>query len=118
MKKNACFMYRTRTGASLKMKGAVQAIIDEISGRKLRPNSLIFFVPFGADSKFVSPIHILGPLYDAIPYIDGLDLCLSLLRRCDGIIMCGDWQHSRGCMAEYGYAKASGIPVFFFPREA
>lgn len=118
MRKKRLFYVSHPYGGKPENERAVQAIIDEISGRKLRPNSLIFFVPFGADSKFVSPIHILGPLYDAIPYIDGLDLCLSLLRRCDGIIMCGDWQHSRGCMAEYGYAKASGIPVFFFPREA
>lgn len=117
MKKKRLFYVSHPYGGNPENEKAVQDIIDEMSGRKLRPNSFIF-MPFGDDSAFVSPIHILGSLYDAIPYIDGLDLCLSLLRRCDGIILCGDWQHSRGCMAEYGYAKAIGIPAFFFPREA
>ena len=93
MKKKRLFYVSHPYGGNPENEKAVQDIIDEMSGRKLRPNSFIF-MPFGDDSKFVSPIHILGPLYDAIPYIDGLDLCLSLLRRCDGIILCGDWQHS------------------------
>ena len=46
-----------------------------------------------------------------MPYLEGLNLCLSLLKRCDTIIMCGDWQNSRGCMAEYGYALAKHIPI-------
>lgn len=35
-----------------------------------------------------------------------------LLSRCDILILSGYWWHSRGCMAEYGYAKARGIRIY------
>lgn len=63
-----------------------------------------------ADAVFISPIHQLGFLYDQISYVDGLKKCLALLERCDAVIFSGDWQHSRGCMAEYAYALANRIP--------
>jgi len=56
----------------------------------------------------ISPIHAFGYLYDSIDYIAGMDLCLSLLDKCDIIIMCGDWKNSKGCLLEYFHAKASG----------
>lgn len=85
-------------GGEKENKKAVQGIINSLKNE------------FGDSVAFVSPIHILGPLYYMIPYLDGLNACLGLLGRCDGILLCGDWQHSRGCMAEYGYAIAKGIP--------
>lgn len=37
---------------------------------------------------------------------------LVLLDRCDAILMCGDWTHSRGCLMEYEYAEEHGIPIY------
>lgn len=35
-----------------------------------------------------------------------------LLNNCTLLILSGHWRHSRGCMAEYGYAKARGIRIY------
>lgn len=39
---------------------------------------------------------------------------LTILKRCDAIILCGDWQKSMGCMQEYAAAYVLGIPAFEF----
>lgn len=52
------------------------------------------------------PQHIfLNPLdtfqyTEGWPYEQALKNCIELLCNCDGIIMTGDWQHSRGCKKE------------------
>lgn len=35
-----------------------------------------------------------------------------LLNNCTLLILSGYWRQSRGCMAEYGYAKAKGIRIY------
>ena len=35
-----------------------------------------------------------------------------LLNNCTLLILSGYWRHSRGCMSEYGYAKAKGIRIY------
>lgn len=97
MKKKRLFYVSHPYGGKKENKEAVQSIIDSLKDA------------FDDSVDFISPIHVLGPLYHTIPYIDGLNLCLSLLDQCECIVLCGDWQHSRGCMAEYGYAIAKGI---------
>ena len=54
---------------------------------------------------FVSPIHAIRCLYSRTDYIQGLDYCLELLWRCDGIVMCGNWQESIGCVTEFMLAR-------------
>ena len=46
--------------------------------------------------------------YDSMPdgFTTQMEDCLQLLSRCSYLIMTGDWQNSRGCMCEWGYAKA------------
>lgn len=60
---------------------------------------------------YISPIHALGFLYSEMDYITGMEYCFALLEMCDEIWMCGDWEESRGCNIEWGYAKARGIPI-------
>jgi nucleoside 2-deoxyribosyltransferase len=64
-------------------------------------------------STFFSGIHT----FSLFPYEDekfeiGIDRCLELLDKCKAIVLCGGWRNSKGCCAEYGYAKAKGIQVF------
>lgn len=35
-----------------------------------------------------------------------------LLSWCDILILSGNWRNSKGCMSEYGYAKAKGIRIY------
>lgn len=65
------------------------------------------------NAVYVSPIHQQGFMYEGVPYITGLQKCLCMLSRCDMLLLCGDWQHSKGCMAELGYAMARHIPIIF-----
>lgn len=41
-----------------------------------------------------------------------IDNCLELLGYCQAVIFTGDWRYSKGCMAEYGYAKAKGMIIY------
>lgn len=65
------------------------------------------------DTLFINPIAtmkhngIAGRDYKTI-----IKNCLELLGHCDGIIFTGDWQNSKGCMCEYGYAKAKGLLLY------
>ena len=62
---------------------------------------------------YVSPIHQQGFMYAGTPYLAGLQKCLELLRRCDILLLCGDWQNSKGCLAEFGFAMARKMPIVF-----
>lgn len=64
-------------------------------------------------ATYVSPIHQLGFTYDSAPYVAGLQKCFTLLSHCDALLLCGDWQTSKGCMAEFAYAIAKGKPILF-----
>lgn len=62
---------------------------------------------------------IISPLHN-YSFLDGKELKeteilkydFKLLSKCTHLILSGHWQHSRGCMAEYGYAKARGIRIY------
>ena len=38
----------------------------------------------------------------------------TLMLRCDGIIMAGDYRASRGCMQEMWYFKGLGRPILYY----
>ena len=61
----------------------------------------------------ISPLHVYS-------FLEGKDMeeteilryDFRLLNNCTFLILSGYWRHSRGCMAEYGYAKAKGIRIY------
>lgn len=55
---------------------------------------------YGKEYVFISPIHNYGTLDGQLNYEHGLNLCLDLLRKCDGVIMCGNYFRSKGCKTE------------------
>lgn len=62
-----------------------------------------------------SPLHnwdwnAYAPNHQAKPMQD----CLTVLQRCDAIILCGDWWKSMGCMQEYAASYVLRIPAFEF----
>lgn len=59
---------------------------------------------------YVSPVHCFGYLYNDVPYLHGLGMCIELLSRCDKMLVYGDWRNSVGCKAEIEYCKAHRIP--------
>lgn len=69
--------------------------------------------PFGSDTHniFLSPIHILGHLYNKVDYDTGISWCIDLLSGCDAIVMCNGWENSTGCNLELAYAKDHNIRV-------
>lgn len=60
-------------------------------------------------NTYVSPVHCFGFMYNSVPYLHGLGMCLDLLGRCDKMIVFGDWQHSIGCREEIRYCQEHGI---------
>lgn len=61
----------------------------------------------------LSPLHAYSFLEDkGLEEAEILEYDFRLLSRCDMLILSGYWQHSRGCMSEYGYAKAKGIRIY------
>jgi nucleoside 2-deoxyribosyltransferase len=57
---------------------------------------------------------------DNITFDTWIEMDLNILKRCDGIYLFGDWNHSKGAMVEYGYAQKNTMPVFIerlFPSD-
>lgn len=69
-------------------------------------------------SKYLN-LTVLSPLH-AYSFLEGKDMeeteilryDFRLLNNCTLLILSGYWRQSRGCMAEYGYAKARGIRIY------
>lgn len=54
---------------------------------------------------FVNPLSVLLHLKDAnLAYDTVLEQCKAVLEKCDGIIMAGDWNSSKGCVEERNLA--------------
>lgn len=60
---------------------------------------------------FLPPLQATGFLYEDVPYIDGMNMCIEILSRCDELWLCPGWQDSKGCCMEYAVARVKGIPV-------
>ena len=64
-------------------------------------------------------LTVLSPLH-AYSFLEGKDLeetdilryDFRLLNNCTLLILSGYWRQSKGCMSEYGYAKAKGIRIY------
>jgi len=39
--------------------------------------------------------------------------CLTVLERCDGIVMCPRWYTSRGSRIEHQHALDNGLPIYY-----
>ena len=62
-----------------------------------------------------SPLHNWDwDSYDADHQAKPMQDCLTVLKKCDGIILCGMWRKSMGCMQEYAASCVLGIPAFEF----
>jgi hypothetical protein len=62
---------------------------------------------------YVSPIHNYGFMYlTGDEYQRRLDICIGLLSHCDVLVLCEDWEHSRGCRGELDHAKKNGKAIF------
>lgn len=61
---------------------------------------------------FVSPLHALGFMYDAVEYEEGMRQCIGLLANCKMLVLFGkEHETSRGVQMEIAFAKAHKIPV-------
>lgn len=78
--------------------------IDEIMNRLVMNDN---------NHDYVSPIHNYGFMYlTGDEYQKGLDICLGLLSHCNALVLCDDWETSRGCRGEREHASKMGIPIF------
>lgn len=60
---------------------------------------------------FISPVLNYSHMYHDVDYINGMETCLSLLQRCSFLLLAGDWKNSKGCLCEYGAARAIDMPI-------
>lgn len=66
-----------------------------------------------AETGDISPLHTYSFFEGkGMEETDILRYDFRLLNNCTLLILSGYWLHSRGCMAEYGYAKAKGIRIY------
>jgi hypothetical protein len=63
------------------------------------------------DITFFSPIHATGYYYDKKTWAEGMIDCVTLLSRCDELLLCPGHENSRGCNYEVEFAKSKGIPI-------
>lgn len=58
--------------------------------------------------------HVINPLEvinSTTSHEEAMKISIKLLKVCDAIAMCGDWEKSKGCVMEYEYAKQNGIEI-------
>lgn len=61
----------------------------------------------------ISPLHTYSFFEGkGMEETDILRYDFRLLNNCTLLILSGYWRQSRGCMAEYGYAKARGVRIY------
>lgn len=65
-----------------------------------------------------SPIHAFSFFDPAGDQNVVINLCKELLASCDELWAYGDYQKSKGCLAEIAFAKCHGIPIKFQGRNA
>ena len=77
-----------------------------------------------ADERFANAVRLVREHGDIAinPWQENKNFCrwgdaivagLRLLRKCDGILLCDGWQHSRGCKIEQQFAQGAGLEVLF-----
>jgi hypothetical protein len=54
-------------------------------------NIILGLIPTNNNTLFISPIHALGYLYEALPYDEAMDYCFELLKGCRDLILCDGW---------------------------
>lgn len=68
---------------------------------------------YGARKKPLRPLTMIHPdtkeTYDQI-----MKRCFKWLSGCDVIILCGDWENSKGCKMEKEYAELLGLEVLTY----
>ena len=60
-------------------------------------------------NTYISPIHAFGFMYESLSYDEGMELCLSLLKRCDKLLVLSE--ESEGVRREIEFAEQNGIPI-------
>lgn len=61
---------------------------------------------------YLSPLHNFSMVYFETEYAKGLQICLDMLEKCSALILCGDWQNSKGCIGKWAYAKARDKKIY------
>lgn len=82
---------------------------DNLENIKKLINDLTIDYP--DDYVFISPVPLWEEAYKVMDYMYGMDMCLELLSRCDELWLANNWNESRGCMIEYGYALGAELPI-------
>ncbi len=112
---------------------------DEMKKFEMIEGQLIYIAhPYGGDKENVKRVEeclerlqnkypcktLFSPLhnwdwdtYDPDHQTKPMQDCLTILKRCDAVILCGNWKKSMGCMQEYSAAYVLGIPVFELNEE-
>ena len=81
-------------------------------------NQLIYVAhPFGGDK---ANKYSIDTIMENLVMLDknntylskGLKICLDMLNRCDALVLCGEWETSKGCIGEWSFAIAKGMPIY------
>ena len=59
---------------------------------------------------FINPLDAFTYAED-LPYTEIIKQCLELVRNCDGLVLTGDWENSRGCLLERQEAEQYGLEI-------
>lgn len=85
--------------------------------RQLVEKIILGLILLNNDTVYISPIHALGYLYEALTYDEGMEHCYALLKNCQELLLCEGWEYSEGCNLEYKYATDHNIPISYYKEE-
>lgn len=63
--------------------------------------------------KVVNPAAVNAMLPEGTTYEEYMEMSICMLKMCTHIYMLKDWQNSKGCNREYGYALARGLTIIY-----
>ena len=61
----------------------------------------------------INPLDNHTYAHEKYSYDEFMKMDMELLARCEIIVFCGDWEHSKGCMKEYKEAKRLNKDIYF-----
>ena len=75
--------------------------------KNLKEAALIYkqLVQENPELTFISPLMAFGGLGNLVTYHKALNMCLALLSRCDGLVLTGNWEESKGCQVERNFCR-------------
>ena len=72
----------------------------------------------GLQHTMVNPLELLEECAGKVSEQTITRAAVEIMRGCDAVLFCQNWQESRGCRVEHAVAELSGMKIYYLDRIA